>query len=125
MIILDACVIISHFAGDTHAVCARRILQTGDDLAIHPLTLAECAVAPAKAHKLPTFKQAVARLGLTVWDPDIDHHFRVAHLRATTPLKIPDCCVLDAAQCLDATLATFDTALAKTARALGLTVNEG
>lgn len=47
---------------------------------------------------------------------------RLARLRATTGLKLPDCCALDAALGHGASLATFDEALAAAARRLGVDV---
>ncbi len=125
MIILDACVLISHYSGDNHAARALNILDTEETLTIHPLTLAECSVAPARFQKLSRFRKDITRLGLEVWEPDLDHVYRVATLRATTPLRIPDCCALDLARFQKAILATFDVVLAKTARSLGITVVEG
>ena len=126
MIVIDACVLIAHLEmGDAHAAQALEILDTEDELAIHPMTLAECAVGPARLKQLTIFRQACDRLGLVVWQPDIDHPYRIAHLRATTPLTLPDCCVLDAARAQSATLATFDKTLAKVAQALGVIVDDG
>lgn len=45
-----------------------------------------------------------------------------ATLRATTSLRLPDCCVLDTALTSAVPLATFDAALAQAARRLGVTV---
>ena len=123
MIVLDACVLIAHLQpGQPQAARAREILDCDDDLSLHPLTLAECAVGPTKTGQSATFRHAVRRLGLDVWQPDPEHPYRVAALRATTALKLPDCCVLDAARAQAASLATFDHALAKTAAALGVPV---
>ena len=45
-----------------------------------------------------------------------------ARLRATTKLKLPDCCVLAAALETGATLATVDATLARVATEHGVTV---
>jgi predicted DNA-binding protein (UPF0278 family) len=49
---------------------------------------------------------------------------RLAQLRTDTGLKLPDCCVLLAAQDHDARVASFDTSLLKAARKLGLATAE-
>lgn len=49
---------------------------------------------------------------------------RLAQLRTDTGLKLPDCCVLLAAQDHDAHLVSFDTNLLKAARKLGLATTE-
>ncbi|RDJ93202.1 type II toxin-antitoxin system VapC family toxin, partial [Lacticaseibacillus rhamnosus] len=49
---------------------------------------------------------------------------RLAQLRTDTGLKLPDCCVLLAAQDHDARVASFDTDLLKAAHKLGLTTAE-
>ncbi|MGH9122899.1 MAG: PIN domain-containing protein [Acidimicrobiales bacterium] len=46
----------------------------------------------------------------------------MAELRASTGLKLPDCCVLDVAIHHQASLATFDTTLASAARHRGVAV---
>jgi predicted nucleic acid-binding protein len=47
---------------------------------------------------------------------------RLGELRATTGLKLPDCCVLYTAERHSAALATFDDTLANRAATIGLTV---
>ena len=126
MIVVDASVLIAHLAPDQFdAERAANILDTEDALIMHPLTVAECAVGPARVGELAVFQRAITRLGLDVWQPDSAHAYRVATLRATSPLKLPDCCVLDAARTLSASLATFDEQLAKVARSLGILVEDG
>ena len=126
MIALDANVLIAYCEENhVHAMRALPIIDTEEELAIHPLTLAECAVGPVGAGQLRGFRQRVASLGLHVWQPDADHYYRIATLRATTSLKLPDCCVLDCARTLSATLATFDAHLAEVARSLGVAVDTG
>lgn len=55
------------------------------------------------------------------WLP-ADAPVRLASLRAETNLKLPDCCVVLAAEQTQATLATFDHRLAATAEQRGLAV---
>jgi len=126
MVVLDACVLISFLgAGDVHTEAAATILDTEDQLVLHPLTLSECAVAHGRGNRLGEFRRDVERLGLDIWTPDKDHWYRVAQLAASTGLKPPDCCVLEAARTLAGSLATFDDRLAKVAASLGVTVDDG
>jgi len=105
-----------------NAAAAYELLDTEDELIIHPLTLSECAVGPARSGQLATFRRQLVNLGVEVWQPDNEHYFRMASLRASTTLKLPDCCVVDCARTKSATLATFDVRLAAIARSLGVTV---
>lgn len=126
MIVLDANVLIPYFKrDDAHDARAFKIIGTGEALAMHPITLAECAVGPTRAKQVAFFRQAIGQLGLDIWKPDDEHPFRLAQLRIITPLKLPDCCALDTARYLGATLATFDQALAKQAKSLGVEVTGG
>ena len=59
---------------------------------------------------------------LLVAHQDGDEPLRLAELRVTTGLKLPDCAVLDVAIHHQASLATFDDALASAARRRGVTV---
>ena len=54
--------------------------------------------------------------------PQGDAAHRLGELRATTGLKMPDCCVLYTAVRHNAAVATFDDTLAKRAKNIGLTV---
>ncbi|WP_156401963.1 hypothetical protein [Agromyces sp. Soil535] len=49
---------------------------------------------------------------------------RLARLRVETALKLPDCCVLDAAMSNGAAMATFDERLASAGASLGVTLIE-
>jgi len=117
VIVLDANVIIA-FAehGHVHAAQALDILDTEEELLIHPLTLAECVVGAARQGQEPALRDLMERVGVMVWSPDPEHPWRLGRLRASTSLRLPDCCVLDVADHEDATLATFDTRLAQVAR---------
>jgi predicted nucleic acid-binding protein len=119
MIVIDASVLISFLETDhPRAIEALNILDTEEELVIHPLTLAECAVGPARNGLEGEFRSAITRLGLNVWTPDAEHPYRLAGLRSKTRLKMPDCCVLECARALGAELATFDAQLARIAKDL-------
>ena len=89
---------------------------------LHPVTLAECLVAPAR---LGVLEEASAglRASFDVADVDRDAPLRWAQLRAATGLRLPDAVVLDTALHLGArALATFDEQLAARAADRGLEV---
>jgi predicted nucleic acid-binding protein len=125
MIVLDASVLIGHLdATDTHHAAATALLAAHADesLRISPVTLAEVLVGPARAGRLEAATGAVDKLAIQVVDLPSDGPARLATLRAAARAKMPDCCVLLAAQQTEGAVATFDDGLAKAARGLGLTV---
>ncbi len=90
-------------------------------LGCSPITLAEVLVGPARRGRLDSASAAVAELEVAGIPLGADAPARLAMLRAETGLKMPDCCVLLAAQ--DATadgVLTFDDALAREVDRLGL-----
>ena len=118
---LDATVLIAHLAGDdVHAQRALAILDTEEDVAIHPLTLAECLVGPARVHREDEALETIDRLGIEQLPFGAQQPLALAKLRASTPLRLPDCCVLAAAIDAGARLATFDDKLARIAREQGV-----
>lgn len=122
MIVLDASVLIAHLAGNDHSMAALDILDTEEDLVVHPLTLAEILVGPAKIGREDEVVGHLERIGIATTTPSSDEPVRLARARAETGLKLPDCCVVVTAQREQATLATFDDRLMRTARTLGLDV---
>lgn len=58
--------------------------------------------------------------GVSVVAADAGEPLRLAELRISTGLKLPDCCVLDVALRTASSLATFDDALAAEARRRGV-----
>lgn len=61
-------------------------------------------------------------MGIAVVPQDDGEPLRLAELRATRGLKLPDCCVLDVAIRHLAAVATFDDQLAGAARQHGVPV---
>lgn len=123
MIVLDASVAISHFAAhDTHHEAATAFLAShlDDEFAMHTITLTEVLVGPIRARREAFAEQQLAQLGIAEWRPPAGGAARLARLRVETGLKLPDCCVLDAAMSLGAPLVTFDVALQQAARRVGL-----
>ena len=60
--------------------------------------------------------------GIAIAPHDDGEPLRLAELRAGSGLKLPDCCVLDVAIRHQASLATFDVALAAEAAKRGVPV---
>jgi predicted nucleic acid-binding protein len=123
---LDASVLIALMnAGDAHhrdaVTLVRRAAITGALIA-HPITIAESAVGAAEHGRLQQVRDAFAGLGLATAPGDPDQPWRLADLRASTRLPLPDCCVLDVAVESHSVLATFDIRLAAAARERGVPV---
>jgi predicted nucleic acid-binding protein len=127
VIVLDASVLIAHLdGGDRHHADARSLLEANsqEPLGASPITLAETLVSPARAGRLADADTALQRLGVDELALGNNAPRRLAQLRTDTGLKMPDCCVLLAAQDHDARVASFDTGLLKAARKLGLETAE-
>lgn len=125
MIIVDAGVLIAHLdASDAHHDLAENLLLGAihEPLGASPLTLAETLVGPARAGQLERAATALRLLGVRAVGLDDDAPGRLALLQAETGLKLPDCCVLLAAEQSRGTVATFDTRLAAAVRHRGLPV---
>ena len=121
MIVLDASVIIAHFAsGDPFAPQALEIMDTEEELCLHPMTLAECLVGAERLGQATVMRERLGAIGIGIWHPDDDDPYRIAELRAHTSLKLPDCCVISAAIAQTATLASFDEKLLLAAERLGV-----
>jgi len=125
VIVIDASWIVAlRDAGDDHhpqAVATSREMAN-EEAALHPVTLAECLIAPAR---LGVLEEASAglRASFDVTDVDQDAPMRWAQLRAATGLRLPDAIVLDTALHQGArALATFDDSLAARAADHGLEV---
>jgi predicted nucleic acid-binding protein len=125
VIVLDASVLIAHFEStDAHHQRATQLLVDAADesLGASPLTLAEVLVGPARIGKLDTAQAALRDLEVATIALADNAPVRLATLRAGTRLRLPDCCVLLAAETAEAQVATFDDRLASAATELGLTV---
>jgi predicted nucleic acid-binding protein len=120
VIVLDASVLIGHLdrTDAHHDPAVGLLLATADDsLGASSITLAEILVGPARTGRLAAAQAAIGILGVTEIPLGPDAAGRLAALRAETGLKLPDCCVLLAAEDARATgIATFDERLAGCAR---------
>jgi predicted nucleic acid-binding protein len=125
VIVLDASVLIAHLdERDVHHEHASRLLaDTGSEpLGASTITLAETLVAPTRAGRLEDAVAALDRLGVAELPLGDGAPARLARLRAEVGRKLPDCCVLLAAQEHGGTVASFDSALADAATDLDLSV---
>jgi predicted nucleic acid-binding protein len=121
VIVLDASVLIAHLdARDVHhdAATAQLLDAADQQFGASSITLAEVLVAPARAGRLADAQAALRALGVTELTLRGDAAERLATLRAESELKLPDCCVLLAAEDTGATVLTFDDRLAGEARRL-------
>ncbi|KAA1249834.1 type II toxin-antitoxin system VapC family toxin [Mycobacterium simiae] len=125
MIILDASVLIGHFEpADAHHGQAAALLKSHltDTFAASVITLAEVYAGAARARHSDRLHQLLTRLQIHTLELRADAARRLGELRAATKLKMPDCCVLYAAQHHNAAIATFDAPLAARAAELGLAI---
>jgi predicted nucleic acid-binding protein len=125
VIVLDASVLIAYFDGeDDHHAAAEQLLAQAvdDDLAVSSLTLAEVLVVPVRDGRLDQVRAALRDLEVQELRFPADTAVRLAQLRARTGLKMPDCCVLLAAEDAAASVASFDERLAQAAEDRSLAV---
>lgn len=120
--VLDASVLLAHFDDtDLHAEDARTILEAADQLAASTITLAEALVGAAAAGRLDEQLQAIAALEIAEVPLAQGAPAALARLRVESGLRMPDCCVLYAADLTRAdALATRDHRLQRAASARGL-----
>lgn len=123
MIVLDASVLIAHLdSSDAHHEQAEQALAAvGDEeWGAATVTLAEMLVGPARSGRLDDATAALRTLcvGEIPFGPAAPTW--LATLRARTGLRLPDCCVLLAAEDVTGTVLTFDERLRAAADRLGL-----
>lgn len=119
MIVMDASVLIAHLnPGDPHHDAATAILLAGTPgrMLAHTITLAEVLVGGVRVGQGASMLDDLRAAGIVAAPHDDGEPLRLAELRANSGLKLPDCCVLDVAIHHQASLATFDDALAAAAR---------
>jgi predicted nucleic acid-binding protein len=127
VIVLDASVLIAHLdERDAHHERASRLLKdTGaEPLGASTITLAETLVAPARTGRIADVVTALDRLGVSELPMGLEASTRLAQLRADSKCKLPDCCVLLAAQEHSGAIVSFDSALIDAAHSLGLSTHE-
>jgi predicted nucleic acid-binding protein len=123
VIILDASVLIAHLdeRDAHHEMATQLLLDTGiERLGASTISLAETLVAPTRTGRLEDVKAALERLEVAELPLGDEASARLARLRVDTGRKLPDCCVLLAAQEHSGRIASFDSALTVAAERLGL-----
>ena len=127
MTVLDASVLIAHLepADRRHERATRLLLaHQADEFAASVISLAEIYVGAARANRVADVERAIARLRVAAVPLPATAARRLAEIRTTTNLKMPDCCVIHAAEQHHATVATFDSVLADQARRLNLSTTD-
>ena len=125
MIVLDASVLIAYLnPQDQHDASAHSILyrSVSDEFLVSVVTMAEVLVGPTRSQRLDRAHTVLHELGLSTIGIDASAPTELARIQAETNLKLPDCCVLLAAEQTGGRLATFDARLADVARRRGLEV---
>jgi predicted nucleic acid-binding protein len=128
VIVFDASVLIAHLnSSDPHHARSRSLLEALSDepWGVNSITLAETLVYPARAGRLEEAEASLVGLDLQELLCGGGAPGRLAEMRADLGLKLPDGCVLLAAQDNDATVASFDADLLSAARKLGIEVVSG
>jgi predicted nucleic acid-binding protein len=124
VIVVDASVLIAHLdeRDALHDRAEQALMRAADQpLGCSTVTLAEVLVGPARRGRLAVARAALGELDVAEIPFGDDAPVRLAGLRAETGLKLPDCCVLLAAQDAGAgSILTFDELLAREVERLGL-----
>jgi predicted nucleic acid-binding protein len=125
MIVLDASVLIAHLDQDDalHATARERLrtaVKQRSGFGASTITLAEVLVDPTRSGKLRAAQAALKALAVAELPLPPDAAERLAALRSETVLKLPDCCVLLAAEAANGSVLTFDERLARAAAERGL-----
>lgn len=121
--VLDASILLAHLdPPDAHSDDATRILAESGELFASVVTLGEVLVGAVRAERLDEQLQALLSiLEIAAVPLGRDSPAVLARLRVETKLRMPDCCVLYAAQAVRAdAVGTRDARLAAAARARGL-----
>src|SRR5438309_2361119 len=104
-----------------HAAATERLLALADrPFGASSITLAEALVAPTRVGRLPAARAALDALEVSELSLPPHAAERLAALRVETALKLPDCCVLLAAEAVRGAILTFDERLAREAASRGL-----
>lgn len=125
MIVLDASVVIAFLdpSDSSHERAAQLMeQQAASGFLMHQLTLAEVLVGAVRAGRGNQLFEDLAAIGVGVHESAPSEALLLAELRASTGLRMPDCCVLLVARQEGLPLATFDKQLAQVARSLGVGV---
>ncbi len=119
MIVLDASVLIAYLDSENEhhdraeALLAREI---DDEFGINSLTLAEVLVVPAGDDQMDEVRTTLTAVEVRELPFPAHTGPKLAQLRSDTGLKMPDCCVLLAAEETNARLASLDDRLGRVAK---------
>lgn len=120
---MDASVLIALLSPtDAHAEVAVDMVLAHEQVLAHRITLAETLVRPARRGQARAVMDLLRGLAVTCSAADDEESLVLADIRARTSLRMPDCCVLQAAHTHDCPVATFDRTLASAALDLGIPV---
>lgn len=123
--VLDASLLIAHLdeRGHRHREATAFLYdRAGARHWMSTLTMAEVLVGYARADRLAEGQRMLTDLGIDERALPEDAAGRLAELRTRTGLKMPDCCVLLAAEDTGSAVASFDDRLRRQATRAGLTV---
>ena len=110
-VLLDASVLIAYLdAADAQHHKAESLFarEIDDEFAANTLTLAEVLVGPSRIGRLDAARSVLRELEVVGRPFPADAAVRLTRLRNSTGLRMPDCCVLLAAQDTAARVAAFD-----------------
>jgi predicted nucleic acid-binding protein len=116
IIVLDTSALIALTSSkDPHHQWALKMFRdtAAFELQMSALSLAEALVHPARADRAGKFLKLIDGLGLEITPIEASDASRLANLRATTNLKMPDAVVLQQAIKVKGSIATTDKTLAK------------
>ncbi len=123
MIVLDASVVIAFLdPNDHHHQRAAELLEDHavHGFRMHQLTLAEVLVGAVRTGRGSQLLDNLTTIGVAAHQASASEPLILAELRATTGLRMPDCCVLAVAQLEGLPLATFDQQLTRAAESIGV-----
>jgi predicted nucleic acid-binding protein len=111
LIVADASVLIAWLDDrDEHHSAAIEVIAAVERFFVHPLTLAEVLVHPARTGRERDVLSRLEAVGMVLSSRPLDP-VALAKLRASTKLKMPDCVALACARDHGLDVATFDDAL--------------
>lgn len=123
MIVLDAAVLIAALdEAHPHHNLAAEVILTDDELVIHTLTLAEVFVGAMRDDEVDEVRQLLQDADIRELRKEDGEAVALARVRESSGLKMPDSCVLFAAESQNAALATFDRTLQQRAEKRGVAV---
>jgi predicted nucleic acid-binding protein len=118
MIVVDASVLIAFLdRNDAHHTAAVDWLaDASPPLVVHPITLAVVLVGPTRDGSADRAWTVLQAIGVELYTQPTDP-LTLARVRVHTGLRLPDCCVVEAARHHGCAVATFDDRLRRAATA--------